>query len=631
MPLEHEQRKGKMEAGKKEAVKDNDKANDMNNEDVGVDKTWLRAIVSDKVEKPHTWSSKEVRQIGPKRPGSKIQGMLQQFYWDLVDRLKEVKFTESGAIITQPSEDSFDKWYEDIGLADYTHKSKLMDIFNTIGRACHVSEVEGYSEEEFGTIMSRILRRCMEEDTYLDIVTKVINEKYPGLASPFRSTPTAEEMQTHEEFLYRHRIHKVHLNIDTNIEEFSKELEQIKAAAKTDFEVLARKLNVLVIIGVDAWELTLYCLMSPNAPRFLMNALDFRPNLHEMLPGDISTAKSKVFKIAKMIAPKMIIVDDTTKATFEGVAPTRSGDDIEEGIIDWAMDGVMIVEEFTSKFAGMPLFRRVMDGEFIQIYKKGSSKGLHSNTTMLTACNPDDDFFQEEVTFRSQIPFKEGVLSRFDVLIPLTATQLKNEILVDKIDLFGMKVVGLIDFEEVKERLTTLAKGMKQILLVSLTEEQKKRLRDVFKDHNAADRKQRIIRNRPLVILRDLETLARLVNVIATVNFTKRRVEDGLLFADDKDIDKAIQLWENLLNYRVQLYARSSRNLTTISEEFVTHLARLGGTENWILMDELYQEFVVIQRKIGRSTFYNEIRGLLEEGQIVATGKRDRKLKLVIK
>ncbi len=609
-----------------------DKKNGNNNaEEKGVDKIWLKNIMAEKVEKPHDWSPKEVQQMGPKKPESKIQEMLQQFYWDLVDKLKEAKFGESGEIITQPDEDSFDKWYENMGLAEYTHKSRLMDVFRTIGRACHISEVEGYGEKEFGTVMSRILLRCMEEDSYLDIVADVINEKYPGLASPFRSAPTVEEMQAHEEFMYQHRIHGLQTNIDTNIGQFSDELAQINAATKTDFEDLARRLNVLVIVGVDVWELTLYCLMSPNAPRFLMNALDYRPNLHENLAGDISTAKSKILKISKLIAPKMLVVDDTTKATFEGVAPTKSGGKIADGVLDWADDGVMIVEEFTNAFARMPLFRRVMDGEFIQIFKKGSAKGKQANITMLTACNPSGDFFQEEITFRKQLPFKEGVLSRFDVLIPLTATQLKNELIIDKIDFFGTKVDGLIDFDEVKNQLTTLAQGMKQIKFVLLTEEQKTRLRDIFKDHNDADRRKRIIKNRPLVILRDAETLARLVNVIATVNFSRRKIERGLLFADDEDIDKAIQLWENLLNYRVQLYARGNRNLTTISEEFVAHLARIGGTENWIPQDALYEEFVNVQRKVGRSTFYNEIKGLLEEGCIVASGKRDRKLKLVIK
>ena len=99
----------------------------------------------------------------------------------------------------------------------------------------------------------------------------------------------------------------------------------------------------------------------------------------------------------------------------------------------------------------------------------------------------------------------------------------------------------------------------------------------------------------------------------------------------NEDIDKAIQLWENLLNYRVQLYARSSRNLTTISEEFIAYLARAGGVENWIPQDEVLEEFVTIQRKIGRSTFYKELKGLLEEGRVVASGKRNRKLKLVVK
>jgi len=599
--------------------------------DAGTNKEWLRAVVTDKVEKATQWTSKETREMGPKRPGSRIQEILQGFYWDLVDKLREVKFTEGGEIITAPAEDSFDGWYEDLELATYAQKPKLMDVFNTIARMCHLPEAEGFEEEDFQSLLSSIMNRCMDEDEYLELIARVINERYPGLASPFRSTPTDDEMKEYEDLLYRRRLSEVQFNIDTNIEEFAEELQKIEAAAKTDFEILARQLNELVIFGADAWELTLYCLMSPNAPRFLMNGLDFRPNLHEMLAGDISTAKSKVHKIAKLIAPKMVIVDDTTKATFEGVAPTKSGGDIEEGVIDWANFGVMIVEEFTRTFSKMPLFRRVMDGEYIEIHKKGSSKGVHVNTTMLTACNPTDDFFLEEINFRKQLPFKEGVLSRFDILIPLTATQLKNELLVDRIDLFGTGPEIPIDFEDVKGRLETLAKGMQQIKFVVLTEEQKKTLRDTFKAHNTADRNHKYIKNRPLVILRDLESLARLVNTITTVNFSKRRVENGMLHADDKDIDKAVQLWENLLVFRIQLYARSSRNLMTVSDEILAYLARMGGSDSWISVEEALNEFVMVQHKVGRTTFYKEVTGLIEEGRIIATNKRNRKIRLVVK
>lgn len=604
---------------------------DKKTSDSGVDKEWLRQIVADKVEKPGRWESKEVKALGPKRPESRIQEILQQFYWDLVDKLKEVKFTEDGAIITAPDEDAFDKWYENNELENYTHKPKLMDVLNTVARMCTLSEASGYEEKDFETLLSKILDRCMEEEAYLEIVAKVINEKYPGLASPFRSTPTVEEMQDYEDILYRRRLFDVYSSIDSNIDEFQEELQQIEAAAKTDFEILARLFNELVIVGVDVWELTLYNLMSPYAPRFLINALDYRPNLHEKLIGDIGTGKSKVLKIAKKIAPKMVNVDKVTVPTLEGVAPTRSGDEIAEGLIDWAMDAVMIVEEFTKAFSRMPLFRRIMDGEDISIHKKGSTKNRQLNTTMLTACNPMDDFFMEEVNFRSQVPFKEGVLSRFDVVVPLTATQLKNELLADKLDIFGTKVETPIDFEEMKERLTVLAKGMKQIKIVILTEEQKQALRDAFKAQNAADRKRRTIKYRPLVILRDLETLARLVNVIATVNFSKHKVEKGMLYASDNDIIKAIQLWENLLALRVQLYARSSRNLTTVSQDILAYIAGLGGSEAWISLEEVYHEFVNRRQRIGRTTFYNEITGMLEEGLAIASGQRDRKLKLVVK
>ena len=100
------------------------------------------------------------------------------------------------------------------------------------------------------------------------------------------------------------------------------------------------------------------------------------------------------------------------------MAPTKSGEEIEEGVIDWANNGTIIVEEFTNAFAKMPLFRRVMDCEEVTIFKKGSQKNMQVNTTMLAACNPDADFFLEEVngkpvSFRNQIAFKEGIISRY--------------------------------------------------------------------------------------------------------------------------------------------------------------------------------------------------------------------------
>lgn len=97
-----------------------------------------------------------------------------------------------------------------------------------------------------------------------------------------------------------------------------------------------------------------------------------------------------------------------------------------------------------------------------------------------------------------------------------------------------------------------------------------------------------------LVILHDLENLARLVNTVASANFNKREIENGVLHASDEDVDKAIQLWENLLQYRLQLYRLSSRKLTTIGDEICGYLARLGGATEDVPISELRLEFMMI-------------------------------------
>jgi len=386
--------------------------------DVGVERQWLEALLNRDVRKPTAWTEADVRQMVASKAQSKIQGILQSIYWDL-QRLQQVtKFTEDGEIIDQPEEDYFDGWYEANDLEDYNQKYKLMQMLNTIARALHVSESDTYAKEDFEEILSRLVNRVLEEPEYLEVIANVINERYPGLASPFRSAPSAEELNEREAMEYAKELGKIENSIESNIEQHAHILAKIKRAKRTDFEKIALALDRIVIFGPRNWELTLYCLMSPHAPRILINNLDYRANLHEMLAGDISTAKSTIHKIAKLIAPKMMVVDETTKASFEGVAPTRSGDEIEEGILDHAMDGVMIVEEYTNNFARMPLMRRAMDCEYIEIHKKGSSKGIHVNTTLLAACNPRGDFFREEVdgNFREQIVFKEGILSRYRIV-----------------------------------------------------------------------------------------------------------------------------------------------------------------------------------------------------------------------
>lgn len=614
---------------------DEEKQDEKHNKDIGVSKDWLLSVLEEGVEKPKSWTPKQVEELSATRPKSRIQGLLQEFYFELADIMKGVKMTVDGDIIQAPDEDYFSEWYPEHELEEYSQVYKLMQFFNRILQALHMKTVTGYDQEAFSKVLAKIAVRCLDENEYIEIVAKVINEQYPGLAMPYRSIPSAVEMNDYEKMEYEKTVSKLRESVESNIDQYADIVEQLEEAAQTDFEKLASVLNTIVIFGQANWELVLYSMMSPRSPRLIINSLDYRANLHTLLAGDISTAKSKILEIIKLISPKMLVVDETTKASLEGVAPLRRGDDIEEGILEVAARGNIIIEELTNQFAKMALWRRAMDCKYIQIFKQGTPKGINVNTTVLAACNPQADFFQEETYFRTQLGFKEGILSRFDVLIPLTATTTTNKMLVDKLNLFG-EATQFIDLEGYRKQLQLIASGMDNLIRVVVSPEQLQTIRQVFKDKNEYDHRRRILKNRPLVLMRDLETLARLVNTIAAVNFSNRKVEEGTLFVTDEDVAKAIRLWENLLQLRIQLYGGQSRILKSVSDEIVIYIINAmkdrknRGMDEEVPLLEVYQYIVEERRIVSRATFYREVEKARGSGRIVQMGKRNATVKVLV-
>lgn len=602
-----------------------------------VNKEWLKAVLIQDVEEPKKWTTQEVDIIGAAKPKSRLQRHLQDVYEDLLNITKagDVKIHERAdgdqEIINIPHEDYFDKWYENNDINDYNMKYKLMTALNSLVTSTGRTGVNGYSEDDFQKILAKLSNAVLEEPDSIISIANAINKKYPGLAEAQLPLVDTDQLNEKEQLEYDKEVNKIRESVESNIDQYQDQINKIKEAAKTDFEEIAATLNRIVIFGEALWAIVLFAIMSPRAPRLIINSLDYRANLHMLLAGDISTAKSKILEICYLISPKALIVDETTKASLEGVAPLGAGDEIADGILDIANRGNIIVEELTSKFAKMSLWRRAMDCKFIQIFKKGIPKGMDVNSTMLTACNPDEDFFLEETIFREQLGFKEGVLSRFDILIPLTASTTSNKILVDKLNLFGEASVQ-IDLNKVKQRLQLIAAGMDNIQRVRITDLQLEMIRDAFKERNDADDRRHILRNRPFVLLRDLETLARFVNVIASVNFNKRILTEGVLLADDNDVDMAIRLWENLLHMRKQLYGGKSRILKSPADEivmFIVHAQREYTNKEVPLID-VYREIVENQRLIGKTTFYKEVKKMRESGRIIQKGVNQAKVSVII-
>ncbi len=390
-------------------------------------------------------------------------------------------------------------------------------------------------------------------------------------------------------------------------------IEKIRLARRTEINKMAEKLNLTVFIGAETWECILYSVLSVEAPDIIINAIPQRGNLHTNLIGEISSGKSSILRVLKIISPRWLAVTKTTEASFEGISKAK---EIEQGIIERANGGIMLIPEFKRTISKFQLLREAMDCDVLTITKRGITKTIKVNTSFIVASNPKEDFFREGTVMRKDIPFEEGILSRFDFLIPLVVGVKKNAEIANRMQLFGGHIQGE-ELTAIKGILTILCEGMRMVKEIRLTEDQKNMLKEAWLKHNVK------MGNRPLVILRDLETLARLANVIVASNFFNRsEAESGIFEAVDVDIHKAIMIWENLIYLRKQLYElQEDKIIKTTGEKIIELIAENSGEIETKALREL-----IVDRKIcSQATFYRKVKRMEASGLIEAVDKDSEK------
>jgi len=397
-------------------------------------------------------------------------------------------------------------------------------------------------------------------------------------------------------------------------------LEKIRLARRTEIEKIAEKLNLIVFVGGEIWECILYGVLSVEAPDIIINGIPQRGNLHTNMIGEISSGKTSIMRVLKRISPRWLAVTKTTEASFEGISKAK---EIEQGIIEKANDGILLIPEFKRTISKFKLLREAMDCDVLTITKRGITKTIKVNTSFIVASNPKEDFFREGTVMRKDIPFEEGILSRFDFLIPFIVGVKKNAEIAEKMQLFGGDV-QVDELTAIQEILRILCEGMRMVKEIRLTEKQKNMLKEIWLKYNIK------MGNRPLVILRDLETLARLVNVIVASNFFNRsEIESGIFEAVDVDIYKAITIWENLIYLRKQLYEmQNDKVIKTTSEKIIELIAENDGE----ITTKALKELILSKKVCSQATFYRKVKRLEAAGLIEVMGKDSEKamIKLVV-
>jgi hypothetical protein len=557
---------------------------------------WLLSLVKENMLKQN--KEIEPNEIPKSRkPTSRYQGLLVDFY-------KELKTVESP--------DGFDKWFENNDLRNYNQTPKLIEFFEEITKKLQLTvekvnysdygNYDAYKEAQVQKLLFAIAERYLEEpEPTLNVIKNAINEKYPNLVEDEPEAELERYESEYKQFIEK-ELEGLKEQLEENKEVLKEEIKKIETA-KTDIEKIAEDLNEVIYLGNDIWELIIYSALSSYCPKILINSIPTRANLHMMLVGDISTAKSKIMHILKQISPKAEWFTKTTEASFEGIATRGS---IEQGIVDFANNGSLLIFDLNEK--QISTLREILDNDKIKIVKAGEEKTVDLNITVQVAENPQTDFFRNEINLREQIVYSDGLLSRFDVLIPLTTSKEKNELLLEKVNIFG-STTKHIDLEKISQILKTKAVGMKEIRGIILTEQQKQKVKEVFLKHNI-DLKQR-----PLLVLRDMETIARLINVIVVSNFYERKQEKRVendkeavyLVAEDKDIEKAIELWETLIDLRKTLYTEENRiTIITIEDKILMELAKLGGK----ISCPDFEKIIDREGICSKATFYRKLERL---------------------
>jgi len=554
-------------------------------------------------------------------PESTIQGLIKETFTTLRDM--------------NGNPDVFDKFYEN-NVKEYSDKWRyaefLLDVMDKLHLRQKWDREELKEEENCQKALFKIAENIGEEAGALDSIRKLITEEYPELVAdtPEGMCP-AEYRDKYESYIER-EVRKMADGVEAK-ENFRDYFDDFKALNNNDVDDVAYRLNQKVDLGQDVWKLLIYSTLSAPAEKFIMGGRPTRSSLHTLLIGDISTAKSKALSIIEEISPKADQVDDMTKASFIGSYDT-SEKEIKEGIVDRIQGGNLIIEEYDKIEKHDGLMRVVFDNSSLSVSKGQDTKEFEEVTTsILTGANPKNDFFTtKEEALRGQIPFKEGELSRFDVLIPLTNTSEQMEKYTQEMELFGSRESASMD--EAKRMMRALSTKISEVDEVEIGEEQSQRIKDGFNQLQVDIDTE----HRPtLIIMRDLETLVRLTNIIGCVY--KEPNEDGTIEIDDKVVDKALSQFETLIDLRKRLYTKKNRQklADTPKDKIYNKILEMAGTsesgfvEQADLKDKCVEGEGVSGEWIVKSkpTFYEKIKELKREERVAEKDpEKDRYKKL---
>lgn len=182
------------------------------------------------------------------------------------------------------------------------------------------------------------------------------------------------------------------------------------------------------IYGLDMEKDALALQLFGGVPKYMPDETRIRGDIHILLIGDPGTAKSQLLRYISQLAPRSIYTSGKSSSAAGLTASAVKSDEFGEG--GWTLEagalviadlGIACVDEL-DKMApkDRDALHQAMEQQEISVAKAGINATLKSRCALLGAANPKFGRFDDYAPIADQINIPPALLSRFDLIFPVT-------------------------------------------------------------------------------------------------------------------------------------------------------------------------------------------------------------------
>ena len=201
-----------------------------------------------------------------------------------------------------------------------------------------------------------------------------------------------------------------------------------EASSKPDIYDLFVQSIAPTIYGMDIEKHALLLQLFGGVPKEMPDGTRIRGDIHILLVGDPSTAKSQLLKSIANIAPRSMFTSGKSSSAAGLTASAVRSDDFGEG--KWTLEagalvladmGTAIIDEIDKmRPQDRDALHPAMEQQEISIAKAGINATLKTRCAVLAAANPSLGRFDIFKDIVEQINLPSTLLSRFDLIFPIT-------------------------------------------------------------------------------------------------------------------------------------------------------------------------------------------------------------------